>query len=87
MGQTTEGIDEFEERVKAELEKSNAFGVKDLAVNGDDLKSQFKLPESKLIGEILAYLLDKVLDEPELNTYDKLLTLSADFLSKRRLDI
>jgi len=87
MGQTTAGIDEFEKRVRAELEKSNAFGVKDLAVNGDDLKTQFKLPEGKLIGEILAYLLDRVLDEPELNTYDKLLTLSADFLSKRRLDI
>ena len=87
MGQTTEGIDEFEKRVKAELDKSNAFGIKDLAVNGEDLKAQFKLPESKLIGEILTYLLDRVLDEPELNTYDKLLTLSADFLSKRRLDI
>lgn len=87
MGQTTEGIDEFEKHVRDELSKSNAFGIKDLALNGDDLKAHFKLPESKLIGDILNYLLDKVLDEPDLNTYDKLLTLSADFLTKRRLDI
>lgn len=87
MGQTTASIDEFERKVNEEIEKSSAFGIKDLAVNGEDLKAEFELPEGKLIGDLLNHLLDKILDEPALNTRKQLLTLSADFLAKRRLDI
>jgi len=87
MGQTTESIDEFEQKVKAEIEKRNAFGINELAIDGDDLKAHFSLPEGILIGEILRFLLDRVLDEPELNNSKELLTLSAEFLNKRQLDI
>jgi tRNA nucleotidyltransferase (CCA-adding enzyme) len=87
MGQTTESIDEFERKVREEIDKRSAFGIKDLAIDGEDLKKHFNLPEGKLIGDILSYLLDRVLDEPGLNNSKELLTLSADFLAKRRLDI
>ena len=87
MGQNTDSINEFELKVKAELSKCNAFGIKDLEVNGEDLMTRFDLQEGPIIGQVLNYLLDKVLDEPELNTKEKLLTLSAEFLRKRRLDI
>ncbi len=87
MGQTIDNVNEFETRVKDEIGKRNAFGLKDLEISGDDLKKIHHLPEGKLIGELLNYLLDKVLDEPALNTRKKLLTLSADYLNERQLDI
>ena len=87
MGQTTESINEFAKKVKYEFDQRNAFGVKDLNIDGEILKKHFNLPEGKLIGDILNYLLDKVLDDPKLNDSKELLTLSADFLAKRQLDI
>jgi len=87
MGQTTESINDFEAKVKSELDKKRPFGLADLALNGNDLKENFGLNEGVIIGRVLNHLLDKVLDEPQVNTRDKLLTLSADFLRKWRLDI
>jgi len=87
MGQDTGSIDDFRCKVETELSGRNAFGFKDLAVNGDDLKERFNLPEGPVIGEVLSYLLDCVLDEPEYNTKEKLLKLTDDFLHKRSLDI
>jgi len=87
MGQTTESIDDFETKIKSEINKKQPFGLADLALNGNDLKEKFELEEGVLIGQVLNYLLDMVLDDPQANTKDELLTLSADFLRKRRLDI
>jgi hypothetical protein len=87
MGQTTESIDEFETKIRSEINKKQPFGLADLALNGNDLKEIFGLDEGVIIGRVLNYLLDKVLDEPQVNTRDELLTLSADFLRKWRLDI
>jgi len=87
MGQTTDSIDEFKLKVEAELAKCRAFGLKDLAVNGTDLQKRFGLSEGLVIGEILNYLLEQVLDNPDFNTVEKLLLLSADYLNKRPLDI
>ncbi|MCP4582517.1 MAG: HDIG domain-containing protein [candidate division Zixibacteria bacterium] len=87
MGQTTQSITGFETKVAAELAQKHAFGTGDLALNGNDLKESFGLEEGELIGQILKHLLDEVLDEPDANTKEKLLTLSADFLRKRPLDI
>jgi len=87
MGQTTASIDEFELKIKSELDKKQPFGLADLALNGNDLKENFGLKEGVIIGQVLNYLLDKVLDEPQANTRDQLLTLSADFLRKWQLDI
>jgi tRNA nucleotidyltransferase (CCA-adding enzyme) len=87
MGQTTESISEFELKVKDELSKSRAFGLKDLALNGNDLKRYFDLKEGPVIGQVLNFLMDKVLDEPELNTAEQLRDLAGEFLAKSDLDI
>jgi tRNA nucleotidyltransferase (CCA-adding enzyme) len=87
MGQDTAGIDEFRLKVEHEIAKSQAFTIKDLALNGNELKQHFGLDEGPLIGQILQRLLEKVLDDPQMNDKEKLLSLSADFLEKRHLDI
>jgi hypothetical protein len=60
-----------------ELDCMNAVLVPgELAVNGRDIIKHLKLKPSPVIGEILAGLVEKVLDNPELNNTDSLLKLA-----------
>ncbi|MFH1336845.1 MAG: HDIG domain-containing metalloprotein [Candidatus Zixiibacteriota bacterium] len=79
-GGHTQDVDELEERIKLELEKKPPFGLKDLAVNGNDVMTSFNLPPSPLVGKILNHLLEMVLDEPEFNHRENLLKEAEYFL-------
>ena len=52
------------------------FGVKNLAVNGNDLKEMGF--SGKKIGEVLNMLLEKVIENPELNEKEKLIEIIKD---------
>lgn len=56
------------------LEEGNALSVKDLAIGGNDLRAAGMKPGPQM-GVVLNLLLDAVLDEPELNTKEKLMEL------------
>ncbi|MBU0982256.1 MAG: CCA tRNA nucleotidyltransferase [candidate division Zixibacteria bacterium] len=79
MGGTTEDVDEFEANIRDELLRKPPFGYSDLALNGDDIMAMFKLAPSREVGEILDYLMEKVLDNPEDNTRDILETYAREF--------
>jgi tRNA nucleotidyltransferase (CCA-adding enzyme) len=67
----TESIAELEDlkvRVKAELEREVPVKINNLAVNGDDVMRVLKLKQGAVVGKILAYLMEVVLDKPELNS-------------------
>ena len=57
------------------------LSVKDLKLNGNDIKSLFTV-QAKTIGNILSYLLEEVIEDPSLNDRDKLINLTGLFLSK-----
>lgn len=82
MGGSTDDVDELETRIREELERKPPFGLKDLAVNGTDLMEEFKLPEGKQLGEILNYLLELVLDEPEMNDHNILIEAAKKYLGR-----
>jgi putative nucleotidyltransferase with HDIG domain len=63
-------------RVDAELAKSRALSLKDLAVSGSDL-IRAGIPPGPRLGVILSELLDAVVDDPALNTREKLLEISG----------
>ncbi|MEL3912733.1 CCA tRNA nucleotidyltransferase [Treponema pedis] len=65
----------FQKRIEKILESENAFSIKDLAVNGNDLITAGIAPGPKL-GIILKELFSTVLDDPEQNTKDKLLKIA-----------
>ncbi|MGL4790959.1 MAG: CCA tRNA nucleotidyltransferase [Anaerotignaceae bacterium] len=48
------------------IENKDCLFVKDLKINGGDLK-QLGIPQGKELGDTLNYLLEKVLEEPSLN--------------------
>jgi tRNA nucleotidyltransferase (CCA-adding enzyme) len=82
-GGRTDDVDEFEQRIREELERKPPFGLADLAINGNDLMREFELQPGKEIGEILNYLLEVVLDFPEKNSYDILLEEARAYLKAK----
>ena len=79
-GGSTQDVDELEERIKLELEKKPPFGLKDLAIDGNDIMETFKLVPSPLVGKVLNHLLELVLDDPDLNQKERLLKEAELFL-------
>jgi len=67
---------EFQERIKRIEESANALSLKDLAVNGKDL-IEAGIPAGKKLGAILNELFETVLEDPSLNTKEKLLEIAG----------
>ncbi len=65
-------------RVKDEvlviLQDKEPINPRDLAINGDDLKA-IGIKPGKVMGQILAYLMEKVIDDPGLNNKEDLLAI------------
>ena len=69
----------LEKNIEDAIAKQQCFSVKDLAVNGNDIKA-LGIREGKEIGRILGLLLDAVLENPENNQKKILLRLVKDYL-------
>ena len=67
-------VDYIEKLYKEILARKDAVTVKDLAISGNDLIAE-GMPPGRQIGETLSALLDRVLDDPSLNTREILLKL------------
>ncbi len=66
-------IDRLFELYKEIKENKEPFGIKNLDINGNDLKELGY--EGKQIGEVLNILLEKVIENPELNEKEKLIEI------------
>jgi tRNA nucleotidyltransferase (CCA-adding enzyme) len=73
------------QQLRARIEEAKAagaaFGVRDLAIDGKDVMQRMGIPPGRLIGEVLEALLQKVLEQPELNDREQLLS-AVDELAK-----
>ena len=67
-----------EARFAREVERDAALKVGDLAVNGADVMQELRLQPGPQVGRVLAKLLDRVIDDPELNTRKNLIRLMAE---------
>ncbi len=73
-------LGELEARIASELMKAGALKVADLAVRGPDVIKAIGRPPGPIVGEILRRLLERVLDEPALNTRERLLALVPEIV-------
>ncbi|MDR2072846.1 MAG: HD domain-containing protein [Spirochaetaceae bacterium] len=71
----------FRRRIEASLAKTGALSLKDLAVNGRDLMAAGVAP-GRHVGIILGELLEAVVEDPDLNTREKLLEIAGN-INKR----
>jgi poly(A) polymerase/tRNA nucleotidyltransferase (CCA-adding enzyme) len=72
-----------EKRIEAVLGKDRILSIKDLDVNGEDLKREMGIAEGPQIGLILTFLLETVLDDPRQNERKKLLVMAKRFYEAR----
>ncbi|HEV8656186.1 MAG TPA: HD domain-containing protein [Candidatus Limnocylindria bacterium] len=64
------------QRVEKEIAAANAFSLRDLTVDGNDIMRELEIPPGPKVGQILSALFERVLDEPALNTREKLIELA-----------
>ncbi len=77
-------LSEFKSRIDRVVEAGEAFTLKDLAVNGDDLAA-LGIPRTREMGALLSALLDAALEDPSLNTKEKMLEIArAKYFSLQR---
>lgn len=78
-------LQELKERIETVLKKEHAFTLKDLRINGNELQKHASIPPGRLVGDILNFLLDKVLEDPSLNHKETLLTLAQHYKDNPKL--
>jgi putative nucleotidyltransferase with HDIG domain len=71
-------LDALWQRVQEEIEAATAFSKRDLKVNGTDIMEALDLRPGPIVGQIIDALFERVLDEPEINTREKLLGLARE---------
>jgi poly(A) polymerase/tRNA nucleotidyltransferase (CCA-adding enzyme) len=77
----------LKERIESIKTQDNAFTLKDLQIDGHVLMKTLTLPPGPHLGKILDFLLESVLEDPELNKPDILLNLAERFYEKRILPL
>ena len=70
------------DRVDRVLAAGRALSIRDLAVTGDDLAA-IGIERGRRMGLLLKELLETVLDDPEMNEKDRLLTVVRKFEERR----
>jgi tRNA nucleotidyltransferase (CCA-adding enzyme) len=70
-----EEIEELQKHISKVRQEDMALKITDLDINGEDLK-RIGIKPGKRMGEILNILLDMVIEDPLLNTKEKLLELA-----------
>jgi tRNA nucleotidyltransferase (CCA-adding enzyme) len=78
------GLAELQARVDAQLDASVVLDRSRLAVRGDDLMSELRVPQGPRLGRILDALLERVIAEPQLNDRATLLLLAEAMLTEDR---
>lgn len=75
-----DGIARLAERARAMVDAGVALETRDLAIGGKELMVELGLKPSKRLGEILAALLEGVLDDPSLNEPRALLDVARSLI-------
>ena len=69
-------------RVQEEIERSTAFSPRDLEVDGTDVMRELGIAPGPDVGRVIAAVFERVLDDPDLNTRERLLPLIREIGGK-----
>jgi len=82
VGGELEALDRLRARITAVQQAGDAFGTRDLAIDGRDVMKRLACSPGPQIGKVLEALLERVLDAPELNEREALLRLVDELGAK-----
>ncbi|MBU1701811.1 MAG: HD domain-containing protein [Candidatus Eisenbacteria bacterium] len=77
-------LQELWDRIQEVLEKDNAFSVRDLAIDGNDIMRELGVTPGRVIGDALHHLLELVLEDPELNTPESLIRELKEWYARNK---
>jgi tRNA nucleotidyltransferase (CCA-adding enzyme) len=77
-------LKELRGRIDKSIGEGNALSTKDLAIGGNDVIENLEGGAGPIVGEILRTLLDRVLEDPSLNTRDKLMPMVEELAKRGR---
>ena len=83
MGGITDDVDQFEADIKEELIKKPPFSLSDLAIDGNRIMEMFKINPGPDVGEILDFLMERVLDDPQCNTSEMMESLAKEYYKNK----
>ena len=70
-------LDNIYDEIDSVIKKGQCYSLKDLAINGNDLKN-LGIKSGKQIGELLKFYLNIVLENPEKNDKDVILKILGE---------
>ncbi len=76
-------LKELRDRVDKAMDEGNALTIQDLAIGGNDVIEHLEGGAGPAVGEILRDLLDRVIEDPSLNTRDKLMPIVEELAAKQ----
>ena len=80
-----EPIKKLKKHIEKVVEKDNAFTVKDLDIDGYSIMDALHIKPGPIVGKILNELLEKVLDNPDLNNHEMLMALAKDIYATMKI--
>jgi tRNA nucleotidyltransferase (CCA-adding enzyme) len=75
VGEEIELLKRLAKRVGQLVAEGAALGVKQLEVDGNDVMQRLQVPAGPVVGRMLESLLERVIEDPELNRRETLLSL------------
>ena len=76
-----EDLEQIKTILKKIQETKPPLSMKDLKISGKDLL-KVGVPKGKIVGEILDYLMEKVLEDENLNNYETLINLAINYKNR-----
>ena len=77
-----EALRRLQTRVAAVLAANDALSVRELKVDGRDVIRELGIPPSRRVGEILEWLLERVVESPASNDRDVLVGLMREYVAE-----
>jgi len=78
-----ESLKELRGRIDKAIEEGSALTTQDLAIGGNDVIPLLDGGAGPMVGQILRTLLDRVIEDPSLNTRDKLMPIAEELAAKQ----
>ncbi len=70
-----EALKELRSRIDEQIEQGGALTTQDLAIDGTDVVEHLEGGPGPVVGQVLRELLERVIEDPSLNTRDKLMPI------------
>lgn len=77
-----EKFQNFDQRVEAEIKARQALKVSDLAIGGNEL-IELGIPRNKQMSQCLEFLLEEVIEHPEKNLKETLISMAKEYKKSR----